>query len=142
MTKEQSQTISWYKRYPEKFKKLTESELEALKESLGLYYEYLYNDKSYKTYCIKDNYKWFNYRELVKDITKQQPTNSLENSDKPRAKHKKDFWSKELYILDHKISIWYGYKNNIDPMVIGSISNLRWITAYENSKKGIKCVFE
>ena len=53
----------------------------------------------------------------------------------------KIYHSNEYYQLDHKISIAYGYKNNIDFKIIGSIDNLRYILGKENLKKGTKCVF-
>lgn len=143
MTKEQVQTINWYRKNPNLLNTLKDVEIEALKNSLGLHYEHLYTKTKIKKITIKQkkkNVAWEQYKAEVKEITKQQPIDTLENSDKPRAKHKKDFWSKELYSLDHKISIWYGYQNNIDPKIIGDISNLRWITAYENTVKGVKCV--
>lgn len=40
------------------------------------------------------------------------------------------------YDIDHIVPISYGYKNNIPPELIGSISNLRVISSKENVKKG------
>ena len=40
--------------------------------------------------------------------------------------------------IDHKISIFYGYKNNISPEIIGDISNLCITKRYINSTKNSK----
>jgi hypothetical protein len=40
--------------------------------------------------------------------------------------------SKEWH-LDHKFSISEGYKNGVDPKIIGSVHNLEIIDAYTNS---------
>ena len=40
--------------------------------------------------------------------------------------------------IDHKISIWYGYKTEISPEIIGDISNLCITKNYINSTKNIK----
>jgi len=40
--------------------------------------------------------------------------------------------------IDHKISIWYGYKKEISPDIIGDISNLCFTKNYINSSKNIK----
>ena len=39
------------------------------------------------------------------------------------------------YHLDHKYTIYDGFKNNVDPKIIGHWKNLEIITAIENSKK-------
>ena len=85
------------------------------------------------------------YRNKVREITKQQNLSSLEHYDK-RLTYKDInehgnviYKSETLYTLDHKISIWYGWKNNIEPELIGNISNLRYIASIENGNKGVKC---
>ncbi len=40
--------------------------------------------------------------------------------------------------IDHKISIWQGYKSNIPPDYIGGVNNLRMMPYKENLKKGKK----
>jgi hypothetical protein len=40
--------------------------------------------------------------------------------------------------IDHIVPISYGYKNNINPQLIGSIDNLVLIGFKENTKKGTK----
>ena len=42
------------------------------------------------------------------------------------------------YHLDHKYSVFEGYKNDIDYKIIGSVYNLEIITREENLSKGIK----
>lgn len=43
--------------------------------------------------------------------------------------------SGEVYQVDHKISINYGFKNNIEPSIIGSIDNLQLLHWKLNNKK-------
>jgi hypothetical protein len=77
---------------------------------------------------------WNQYYNEVQRITSHQPIELLENYDKRgRAKHGTD-----AYHLDHIISIKYGFDNNIDPNIIGNISNLRMIPWQENLQKSTK----
>ncbi len=73
---------------------------------------------------------WKAYRKLVHKLTELQPLDTLENIDKRGFKD---------HHVDHKISIWYGWKNNIPADEIAHISNLRLIPYKENMCKGIKC---
>jgi len=41
--------------------------------------------------------------------------------------------------LDHKYSIYEGFKNKINPKIIGCYKNLQILTKKENLKKGIEC---
>ena len=41
----------------------------------------------------------------------------------------------KLLVIDHKVSIDYGFKNNIPASNIAHISNLRFIPSNQNSKK-------
>lgn len=43
------------------------------------------------------------------------------------------------YQLDHKYSIYQGFKDNIPPWIIGNICNLEMISSKENSSKKQKC---
>lgn len=43
------------------------------------------------------------------------------------------------YHLDHKFSIYEGYKNNINPETISHFKNLRMIPERKNIQKGSKC---
>lgn len=75
---------------------------------------------------------WRKYKRLVWKITEKQRLNRLPNYEK-RGSHG--------YHLDHKVSIWYGYKHKLDPYMIGGIDNLEFIPWKENFRKGIKCNF-
>jgi hypothetical protein len=76
---------------------------------------------------------WRAYRNKVWKITKKQNLKKLS--------HFKDrgFYD---YHLDHKVSIWYGYKNKLSPDLIGGIDNLEFIYWRENLRKAKKCNFE
>jgi len=73
------------------------------------------------------------YYKMVKRITESQDLSSLNDYDKRGRSEKKG-----AYHLDHIIPISYGLLNDIDPYIIGHISNLRFIPALENIKKGAK----
>lgn len=45
------------------------------------------------------------------------------------------------YHIDHKISIWYGFRNNFLPEQIAALSNLRMLFHKDNMLKGIKSDF-
>ena len=47
--------------------------------------------------------------------------------------------NKRYPTIDHKISIYYGFINNIDPEIIGDLENLCITKRSINSSKGIKC---
>jgi len=74
------------------------------------------------------------YRKKVMFYTNKQPINTLPNYDK-RGKS----GVKGAYQLDHKFSIIEGFKNDIDPKIIGCLYNLEFITWEENIKKGGGC---
>jgi hypothetical protein len=76
---------------------------------------------------------WKKYKKLVWDITKQQKIHKLPNFEK------RGFTN---YHLDHKVSIWYGYKNKLDPQLIGSIDNLEFIPHRDNMRKGRRSNFK
>jgi hypothetical protein len=77
--------------------------------------------------CVDEFIK---YRTEVDRITRSQPIHLLENYEKRgRA------GDEGTYHLDHRTSVWFGYKNNISPEEIGHISNLRFIHWLENQKK-------
>ena len=74
------------------------------------------------------------YELLVWSITNKQPLKELKNYEKRgNVGYKKD-----AYHLDHKISIKYGFENNILPYIIGNIDNLQMLPARENCSKGSK----
>lgn len=76
---------------------------------------------------------WKEYRKKVWEETNKQDLKSLKNYELRGFKN---------YHLDHKISIFYGFKNNIDYKIIGNISNLKMIPYKENMIKGIKCNYK
>lgn len=76
--------------------------------------------------------KLLSYRKKVWAETKKQKLSTLENYDK-RGKGKNDFH------LDHIFSIKQGFIENVDPKIIGNISNLRMILSSENLSKNMKC---
>lgn len=90
--------------------------------------------------------EWKLYRDEVWRITREQDLQSLDNYKKRitpeliKEHGGNIFRSTAYYSLDHKVSVWYGWKNNISPETIGHITNLRYILCLENTVKGIKCV--
>jgi hypothetical protein len=72
----------------------------------------------------------------VWSITEKQPLHKL------RYYSKRCFRGKGCYHLDHIVSISYGFLNKISPEKIGSLTNLRFISARANMKKGHKLTEE
>lgn len=76
------------------------------------------------------------YSRIVDRITNKQNLISLKNFDK---RGRVDM-NPEAYHLDHKFSIYEGFKQNIPPYIIGDICNLEMLDAYHNSCiKNKKC---
>lgn len=82
------------------------------------------------------------YWKEVRKLTKLQNIDKLVNSDKPRCNHPDHFYSKTHYVIDHKVSIYNGWKRGIPINEIADISNLRWITGFENSQKHFRNYFD
>jgi hypothetical protein len=95
-----------------------------------------YKNIPYNEYLatIDDYYK---YELEVLKITRKQPINLLENYNK-RGNSGID----GAYHLDHKFSKLEGYKNKIEPEIIGNIINLEFIPWKENLTKRTKCSIE
>lgn len=74
------------------------------------------------------------YKNKVYSITKKQPIHLLDNYEK-----RGNSGVVGKYHLDHKYSIIEGFKNNIDPNIIGDLKNLQFIPWEENIKKRTKC---
>jgi hypothetical protein len=72
------------------------------------------------------------YSRLVWRYTNQNDLSVLENIEK-RAH------TKEGYHLDHKYSIYQGFKDNIPAKVIGCINNLEMLPSGQNLSKNRKC---
>lgn len=83
---------------------------------------------------LKKSNEFEKYKRKVVSITKKQPINKLENFNK-RGVSGID----GNYHLDHKFSIAEGFKNKIEPQIIGSIKNLEFIPWMENLTKRTKC---
>jgi hypothetical protein len=74
------------------------------------------------------------YRQLVWYYTRKNDLTILPNSEK-RGRIDEN---KDAYHLDHIYSITDGYINNVEPEIIGSIHNLRFISAINNQIKKTK----
>ncbi len=79
----------------------------------------------------KDRNNWDLYKTLVRRITNTQNISSLSNSE---LRSRADI-NPNGYHLDHKFSIYSGFKRNILPIYIGDINNLEFIPISENCKK-------
>lgn len=99
-------------------------------------YDHIYLKKTGLTYKEFETQlpEFKKYFQKVRTITNQQPLKTLSNFEK-RGKAGKD----GAYHLDHKYSIIEGFKQNIDPKIIGNIKNLEMITWKENMIKQGNC---
>lgn len=84
--------------------------------------------------CPSDRPDFINYAKEVWRYTNENDLTTLPNYDKRGRTEVPG-----SYQLDHKYSIFYGFRNNISPEIIGNINNLEFIPSIENSKKKIKC---
>lgn len=83
------------------------------------------------------------YFSLVRGLTQKVNKQEIEGYDPDRVITKSMvmnegrgiFQSQELLVIDHKISISYGYKNNIPAEDIAHITNLRYIPSKSNVSK-------
>lgn len=71
------------------------------------------------------------YKREVWKLTEEQPLHTLPNIEKRSFKG---------YHLDHKVSIWDGFKKGLPINQVADISNLRMIPAHENMLKGRKSI--
>ena len=99
-------------------------------------YDHIYLKRTGLTYAEfqKQQPVFKAYWEQVRIQTNKQPINTLTNFDK-RGKSGVD----GAYQLDHKYSIIEGFKNKIDPKIIGHISNLEMLSWEENLRKQGEC---
>ena len=104
-----------------------------IKEAKDLEEELSPKEKEVVLISITDKSRWRKYRNLVWKITERQAIHKLPNYEKRAFRG---------FHLDHKVSIWYGFKNKIDPKLIGSIHNLEFIYYKENMLKATKCNFK
>jgi len=86
---------------------------------------------------INDRARFIYYKTRVDEITKRQPLNILENSEKRGHSGKNG-----AYHLDHIVSIKFGFDHNIPPEIIGDIKNLRFIPWKQNLAKSSSFVSE
>jgi hypothetical protein len=74
--------------------------------------------------------KWHDYKREVWRLTELQPLHKLPNINKRGFRN---------YHLDHRVSIFHGFKNGLMPQSIANISNLKMVPWKENcQKKGKK----
>jgi hypothetical protein len=83
---------------------------------------------------IKTLNEFNKYKRLVINETNKQPIDLLSYY-KFRGLNGVD----GAYQLDHKFSIYEGFKQNINPKLIGGINNLEFLPWEENVKKGVNC---
>lgn len=76
---------------------------------------------------LSEKEKWKKYRSKVWSITNKQDLKKLPNHEK-RAFNG--------HHLDHKVSIWDGFKNQLDPYKIGGLDNLEFVPHQQNTRKG------
>lgn len=81
----------------------------------------------------KNDFELYYY--YVWKITEKQNLSSLVNFEL-RGNHAANI---NAYHLDHKFSIFEGFRNNIPPYIIGGINNLEFLPWRENIVKSIKC---
>ena len=87
--------------------------------------------------------EWLKYKNLVKSVTRKNKKSLYENwdgTDYYDGENLKSYLSHththRFYpTIDHKISVYYGFKNSIDPSIIGSIDNLCITKRFINSTK-------
>ncbi len=80
------------------------------------------------------------YFKQVRQLTKQVNKAEIKGFDaglvyNPR-KHGSIINAFDSLVIDHKIPLIYGYKNNISPEKIAHISNLQYLTVRDNMVKG------
>lgn len=93
----------------------------------------------------EDRDKYYKYRSIVRKLTERNRNELLENwngYDYYDGEYIKDYFELEhinrLYpTLDHKISVYYGFINDIDPEIISDISNLCFTKRHINCSKSI-----
>jgi hypothetical protein len=106
-----------------------EKEVWVFEETIDMPEEPIKSEQT--TVLVDKKAKWREYRAICWSVTNSQPLFTLENIEQRGFRNMH---------LDHKISVWYGFMNGIDPAIIGDISNLRMIPYLENMAKGTRCV--
>jgi transposase len=78
--------------------------------------------------------EFIKYKKQVNSITNKQPIMTLPNYNKRGISGQIN-----SYQLDHKYSILEGFKNNVNPEIIGNIKNLEFIPWEDNASKRHRC---
>lgn len=102
---------------------LLKAKLREKKELNGVWIK-LVDKEDYELYCY-----------MVDKHTSQQPLNRLINSERRGRTDLKE----NAFHLDHKYSKREGFLNNVPPFIVGSIHNLEFISATENTQKQSNC---
>lgn len=111
----------------------TKEQIKQTNESLAIV-EWVPKIRSYKYYPEPnvpiERKRWIEYRNEVRRLT-EEVAHQLKGIELRafRGHH-----------IDHKISIWYGFKNGIPAERIADLKNLRIITSKENMAKGTRCL--
>lgn len=96
--------------------------------SVEAYKKYDFNIKDWKQYKRRSyNYMRLSYNKFKSIIN---PTNLIIGR------------GRGFYHIDHKIPIFYGYVNNIDPKIISHYKNLQILEATINAAKGSKLIMD
>ena len=83
--------------------------------------------------AMYDDFKLYKY--WVWKFTNKQDLGSMSNYN---MRGRADI-NRNAYHVDHKYSIFQGFKDNIPPFIIGSIVNLEMLHHTVNTSKGAKC---
>ena len=92
-----------------------------------------YNDMDYNEW-LENLPEYQKYKSDVMKVTNRQPIHTL-----PNYNNRGVSGIDGAYHLDHKFSINEGFRQNVDPKLIGNIVNLEFIPWEENLNKGTKC---
>jgi hypothetical protein len=86
--------------------------------------------------AVKNKNGWVRYKFLVWYYTELSYRNYKDLINPDNYKRGSD------YHLDHKYSLYEGFKNNVSPKIIGGYKNLEVIESFKNLSKGKKCSIE
>lgn len=82
--------------------------------------------------CPKDKIElWDEYRKEAVKIARTVNKDLVQGS-----------YSLDTPVIDHKLSIYYGFIHNIPASIISHHSNLRYVSAKENNTKRSRCAFD
>ena len=106
-------------------------------------------EDSGKWRSAKDKPEYQKYSELVWKETRKWVKQLFKNWDGmcyytnvKLSTDKTDSNNKLYRVIEHKTSIFYGFKNNIDPNIVGNIDNLCICSKSANNRKCSKCEHE